>query len=933
MRLPALRLLLRRFGVQLALLYVVITFFTVVTVTMFSVEEQTQRLNNELHNQTVAIAENLATATAQFLVQRDYTSIESILLRAARFPSVISLQIVSTDGQILGDVFKDRFGYIQARYNSPPLSLPRTTYPRTRDYLDKLVIWQPVNLGQHIGWVRVEQSKTVINETKREIWSKNIKSSAEILFFIFILVMLLLRRATRSLSRYTRFADRLNDRHGDQLEIDASSLEFKRLGIALNRASRRIHHQDLAINKILVDLERVAAMAEHSPNIVFSIDAKGDILYANETATATARQLDLPQAELAKLLPPVLRHQLRAGFGKEVIRNSNKESTYKSHTFLWTFSWLEEQAILHCYGTDITQRKQTEDALRSSETHYRTLFDATNDAIFLIEDGVVIDCNSVAPRLFECTKQTLLQHSCQQICTVDNSAEGPPEESIAYRMERAMRGETDTFEYRIRRPNGSTFIAEINLTRIDLEGKATIMLIVRDITEKKVAEENLIKQANFDALTGLPNRVLLLDRLSHAIKMAHREGHMVAVMFVDLDRFKHVNDSFGHAAGDRLLLEVSARLDQAVRESDTVGRLGGDEFLVILDVVDDPMEPETISERILQILAKPFLIDNHEFFIGASIGISIYPTDSHTPEELMRNADSAMYKSKESGRNSFTFYTQELNEKAKRRVKMEAKLQHAIENNELYLVYQPKICARTEEVVGAEALLRWRNPELGQVAPSEFIPLAEECGLIVAIGEWVLEAACHDLMAWQRRFEQKIQIAINVSSRQFQSRALLDTLRRTLSNTNAPAELLKLEITESLLMADAPELVPMLDDIKALGVELSLDDFGTGYSSLSYLKRFPFDELKIDRSFVADITTDPEDAALCEAIIAIAKTLDMDVVGEGVETTEQMEFLRAHGVDLIQGYYYSRPLTCEEFTQLPLFRQRARQDSASHLPC
>ncbi len=908
------RFLPRHFGIQLAAIFTAITSFTIAFVTLHSVEEQTKTLTTELYHQTQAIAENLAVATAQFLVVQDYTSIENILLRAAKFPTITLIQVVDVDGSIIGSVEKDPQGIIQARYTTPPLSPPVTNYPTVRSHKDRTVIWHPIMLGQHIGWVRVSQSNSLVNEMKREIWSKNISNGAVILLSLFVLVILLLRRPSRSLSSYTEFADRLYERQGAQLTVDESSVEFRRLGIALNRTSRRIHHQDLAIKKILADLERVAAMAEHCPNPIFSLNKAHEILYANQAAIDTARLFQMQEHELLRLLPPRLLQQ-HASFDQEALSCIDEETHYGGHTFLWRFSLLREQEIVHCYAIDITLRKATENALRNSEMHYRALFNATHDAIFLIENNTIVNCNSAAATLFHCPAKELLQQPCQNLIPLDSSEidGGAIATSPRSRLDAALAGSAQAFEHQVQRPDGTTFIAEINLTRIELEGKATALAIIRNISERKSAEEALIKQANFDALTGLPNRILLLDRLSHAIKMARREQHLVAVMFVDLDRFKHVNDSFGHATGDRLLLEVASRLEQAVRDSDTVGRLGGDEFLIILDVVEDPLEPENISERILQMMAKPFLIDSHEFYIGASIGISIYPTDSRTPHELMRNADSAMYQSKEGGRNSYTFYTQELNEKAKLRVAMEAQLQHAIENNELKLVYQPKIDANTEEVVGAEALLRWHNPALGDVPPDIFIPLAEDSGLIIDIGEWVLETACYDLMQWQNRYGRNIQVAINISTRQFQSNALLNSIRRTITNTGVITRLLKLEITESLLISDSPDLIPMLDAIKAEGILLSLDDFGTGYSSLSYLKRFPFDELKIDRSFVNDITTDPDDAALCEAIIVIAKTLEMEVVAEGAETTAQVEFLCAHGVDTIQGYYYSRPLTEQEF--------------------
>ncbi len=923
--LQTIRSFFHHFGVKLATIFAALTSLTIVIFTLLNVEEQTRILTEELHNQAGAVAQNLATITAQHVATRDHTAIETTLLRAARFPSIRRIQVIDAEGRLLGSVAR-LDGTPTPLYTDEVPTPPASITPVTQAFKEETVIWYPVTVPELVGWVRVVQSNALIEQAEREIWFKNIRNGAVGLILLFLLVIAILRRPSLSLSRYTEFADRLNERYGAQLEVDESSIEFRRLGNALNRASRRIHHQDLAIQKILADLERVAALVEHSPNVVFSLDENLDVVYANHSAMELVGRFDLEVHALRELLPKGL-VDTALFEGRRSLANAKFETHYRGHAFLWTFSLLREQRILNCYATDITERKRAEDALRSSESHYRTLFNSTSDAIFLVEDGQVIDCNSVAPRLFGRPREALVGQSCDTLCRAIRK-EG--EATMSQRIAEVLRDGPQSFEMVIEREDGS-FVAEASLTRVDLEGRAVTLVLIRDISARKSAEEALIKQANFDPLTNLPNRTLVIDRLSHAMKVAHRERHQVAVLFVDLDRFKHINDSFGHSAGDHLLLEVANRLRLAVRESDTVGRLGGDEFLIILEVIEDPIEAEIISERILRTLARPFLISNMEFYIGASIGISIYPADSLTPHELMRNADSAMYQSKESGRNRFTFYTRELNDKAKRRVKMESHLQHAMDRGELYLEYQPKIDAASGRIKGVEALLRWHNPELGQVPPSLFVPLAEDSGLIVAIGDWVLESACRDLMRWRRHHDHEIQIAINVSTRQFHANTLLDTLGRTLEEHRVPAELLKLEITESLLVADSPDMVPMFGRLKALGVQLSLDDFGTGYSSLSYLKRFPFDELKIDRSFVNDITTDPEDAALCEAIIAIAKTLGMEVVGEGAETIDQIEFLRRRGVDTIQGYYYSRPLRGEALEKLlasggPLPRRRDEEE-------
>ncbi|HHJ80904.1 MAG TPA: EAL domain-containing protein, partial [Candidatus Tenderia electrophaga] len=435
-----------------------------------------------------------------------------------------------------------------------------------------------------------------------------------------------------------------------------------------------------------------------------------------------------------------------------------------------------------------------------------------------------------------------------------------------------------------------------------------------DISERKRAQEELVKQANIDPLTGLPNRNLALDRLEQAITRAHREKHLVCVMFIDLDRFKTVNDSFGHSTGDKLLEKVAKQLLGCVREGDTVARLGGDEFLVILDGIDEAIHSELYAEHILDTLNQPFHLANNEFFVGASIGITIYPDDGTTPPVLLRNADTAMYQAKNNGRGGFRFFTQALNDEAVLRVKMEACLRHAIENNELHLEYQPQLCAKTGKLKGVEALVRWNNPELGMVPPATFIPLAEDTGLVFEIGEWVLQTACQDLSKWMKLYPSSLSVAVNISSPQFRSDRLIEAIKQTLVDTGVLATQLEVEITEGLLLDDSPRTLAMLNELKAMGISLALDDFGTGYSSLSYLKRYPFDILKIDQSFVRDISTDPGDAAVCQTIIAIASKLGMKVIGEGVETKAQLDFLAENGVDIIQGYYYSKPLNAVDFS-------------------
>ena len=440
----------------------------------------------------------------------------------------------------------------------------------------------------------------------------------------------------------------------------------------------------------------------------------------------------------------------------------------------------------------------------------------------------------------------------------------------------------------------------------------TNLRLQKEIGERQQAEERVLHQANHDALTGLPNRRLLLDRLGQALALAHRESHHVAVLFMDLDRFKTINDSLGHMAGDALLQTVAQRLSASLREGDTVSRLGGDEFVVVLPRLDEPKAAEKVAIKLVEALAPPFQLGGQELRVSASIGISLFPEDGRDTEALLRNADSAMYHAKDMGRNNYQFFMEQMNVAAAERLRLENDLHRALERREFELHYQPRISVASGGACGIEALIRWRRPERGLVPPGQFIPLAEDTGLIVAIGEWVIDVACRQAVAWCAAGLPHLPVAVNLSPRQFRHSNLVGTVAQALGRHGWPSNLLELEITEGVLMQHTDETLKTLEALNRLGVGLAIDDFGTGYSSLSYLKRFPVDCLKIDQSFVRDITVDPEDAAIVTAIIGLAHSLGLAVVAEGVETPNQLAFIREAGCDEAQGYHFSRPMPADQ---------------------
>ncbi len=438
----------------------------------------------------------------------------------------------------------------------------------------------------------------------------------------------------------------------------------------------------------------------------------------------------------------------------------------------------------------------------------------------------------------------------------------------------------------------------------------------KDISERKLDEERIQFLANHDALTSLPNRAMFSEMLNLAIQNARRYNRNFAVLFIDLDRFKNINDTLGHDAGDKLLQEMGTRLTQTVRASDVVARLGGDEFVVLVQEVAEPKQVAAVARKILSALVEPMSIQGQECRLTASIGICMYPSEAQNEQALMKNADIAMYRAKEDGKNNYKFYSEEINIHTFERMALETSLRRGLERNEFFLHYQAKLDLHTKRITGVEALVRWQHPDLGMVPPVQFIPLAEETGLIVPIGKWVLNTACAQNVAWQREGLPPLSMAVNLSARQFADEDLVKDIADALENSGMKPELLEIELTESMVIQNPERAGKVLAEIKKMGVRLAIDDFGVGYSSLTHLKRFPIDTLKVDRSFIRDLPQDPEDRAICEAIIAMGKSLKLTVIAEGVETLEQQTFLHDHACDEMQGFFFSKPIPSGEFAEL-----------------
>ncbi|MEC4687986.1 MAG: EAL domain-containing protein [Nitrospirota bacterium] len=554
-------------------------------------------------------------------------------------------------------------------------------------------------------------------------------------------------------------------------------------------------------------------------------------------------------------------------------------------------------------------RKRTDDALRAAKDYAENLIDSSLDMIISVDvNRNIVEFNRAAEQVFGYTKAEVLGNPIDLLYA--DTSEGR-------QLHKNTQDGGFTGEVANKKKNGEIFYSYVSASVMrDATGAPVgVMGISRDITERKRAEEIIVRQAYHDALTNLANRRLFMDRLTQALTRVQWHKRLVSVLFLDLDHFKSINDALGHSVGDLLLQAVAERLTTCVRQGDTVARLGGDEFAIALADVARTSDIPKVAQKIIDTLSGPYVLEGRELFITTSIGICIYPDDAQDAETLVKNADVAMYRAKKHGRNNFQHYSPDMNAQAFERLAIETSLRHALEREEFFLEYQPQVDIETGRIIGYEALVRWRHPDLGVMPPGKFIPLAEESGLIVAIGEWVLRSACAQNRAWQTAGFPPIRVAVNVSPRQLRHESLLGAVGRALRETGLHPNWLELELTESI-MQDADEAIRLLSQLQAIGVQIAIDDFGTGYSSLNHLKRYPIHKLKIDQSFVRDVTHDPHDRAIVTAIIALAHSLNLKAIAEGVETEEQLAYLRSLKCDEAQGYFLGRPMPAQNATKL-----------------
>jgi diguanylate cyclase (GGDEF)-like protein/PAS domain S-box-containing protein len=676
---------------------------------------------------------------------------------------------------------------------------------------------------------------------------------------------------------------------------------------------------------------RYRGLLEAAPDAMVVVDQDGEIVLLNVQAEKQFgyRRDELVGQKVKNIIPEGFAERLIAdgtrsaaealaqeiGTGIELTGRRKDGSEFPIEIML---SPLEsaEGVLVTAAIRDISVRKAAEKHLAQMESRYRGLLEAAPDAMVVVnQDGEIVLLNVQAEKQFGYRRDELVGQKVKNIIP-----EGFAERLIAdgtRSAAEALAQEIGTgIELTGRRKDGSEFPIEIMLSPLKGAESVLVTAAIRNITTRKKAEALMIHSSEHDFLTGLPNRMLLSDRVNQAIRMAIRHKRKVAVLFLDLDGFKHINDSLGHPTGDKLLQSVGKRLVDCVRGSDTVSRQGGDEFVVLLSEEEDSEDASITAKRMQRAVAEAHFIDQHDLHVTCSVGVSVYPDDGLNAETLIKNADTAMYQAKANGRQKYQYFKPAMNVRAVERQSLEESLRRALERQEFVVHYQPKINLKTGRITGAEALLRWTHPTRGPVPPGQFIPVAEDCGLILPIGTWVLRQACQQAQAWVDAGLPLGNMAVNISAMQLQNENFLEGVFAILQDTRLDPRLLELELTESVLMKHAESTASILTALRGRGVQVAVDDFGTGYSSLSYLRKFPIDALKIDQSFVRQITTVPDEIIIVKAVIGLGRSLKLRVVAEGVETQEQLAFLKAHQCDEAQGYYFSRPVLPEQFAKL-----------------
>ncbi len=904
-----------RLAVQVPLLVTILVVATIGFFSWFTADKQAQLVSHGLQLRLNVLARNVATSSADYLLSGDLASLEQLVIQAADFPGVLRIQVSDHEGTVLADVKREPGSSPHPIFGLKKIPLPSGEKPVLINRGDEIQYWYPIVVGNQLGWVVINHSLSEVNQITSLLWQDSIITGIIAILASIVLLSYFLRRPLSAIQRAATFAKNLDELQGKKIKVERHAIEIQELDEALNIASIRLREasKGLSDQKFALDQSSIVSIS----------DTNGQITYVNEkycviSGYSREELLNFNQYFLSsdfyteEFFKDLQNTVLDGHVWQGELQNRKKDSGV-----FWVRAtivpFMDEKGKPYQFVSimnDITERKQAEAQMKKLSS----ALEKTADSVFITDTAGVIEY--VNPAFEEVTGYSRDEAIGNKAGIVKS---GRMDHGFYNRMWLMIKGgEVFSDVFINRKKGGELYYEEKTITPLkDDDGNITHFISTgKDITERMQVQERMQYLAQHDILTDLPNRMLFLDRLNQALARSHWHKRHVALFFLDLDRFKVINDTLGHDAGDRLLQTVAKRLGECVREGDTIARLGGDEFTVILEDVATQSDIPVVARKIIESMSKPFYINNRELFITVSIGISVSPGDANNAADLVRNADTAMYRAKDEGRNNYQFYSVDMDINALERLNLETSLRRALEREEFILYYQPQINIRTGYIFGVEALIRWNHPDLGLVSPAKFIPLLEETGLIIQVGEWVLRTACAQTRVWQVAGLVPLQVSINMSAYQFNDPGLPDIISRTLHKSGLDPALLEIEITESVFMQHTHTIKTTFQKLRDLGVRVAIDDFGTGYSSLSYLRRYPVDCLKVDQSFVHDITTDPDDAEIVKAILAMAQSLKLSIIAEGVETQEQLKFLQEWGCELMQGLLFSPPLPTNEIELL-----------------
>lgn len=913
------------------------------------------------------LADDVGNAVVPYLAQARYPALEGVLRQTALNRDILLLQVVGSDGRLRGQVRREGAD-VEARFDAPDqlLAIPHDPSPRLDLTGEHVEVWRPIEAEKRLGWVRVVKRLSESGRLESHLWRDFFLVFLPMVAASALLTWLTLSRPMTLLRQAAEFATRLPRNEGRQLDISTNIREFSALSMALNDASRHLMEQEQALRHSRRREESrsqiYAAMALGQPlpqvleRIVTSIEqeAPGCLASILVLDHVTQRLVhgaapSLPEAFCKAVNGMPIREGIGScGSAAYLNRQVIVEDVFTHPYWAKAHDLARLAGVASCWSEPIrdtggqvlgTFAIYHRHPAKPSRADLDLIHQAAHLASLAIERQHAQEALQQAASVYEASGEGIMVTDQDQIIIAVNPAFTrltgyPPEEVIGKSPRVLSSGSMDFGFYRSmwsalqadgqwqgelwnKRKDGTIFAEWLTINVIhDEAGKIYRYVgVFSDISEKKKAEETIWQQANYDQLTGLPNRRLFCDRLEQDLRRAERDGSMLAVMFVDLDRFKNVNDTMGHGAGDELLIEAARRLERGLRESDMVARLASDEFAVALTQVTDAGAVDRVAQSLLQSLAEPYALSDGLTYLSATIGITLFPSDGGDTESLLLNSARAMNAAKQRGANTFSWYTLELQAAAQVRSDLGRHLRTAIAENQFRVYYQPIIDMASGRVVKAEALIRWQHPERGLVGPMTFIPLAEDLGLIGEIGDWVFRSVVRQARKWLDRGID-LQYSVNKSPRQFGATDNLASWLAFLEEVNLPANKMVVEITEGLLLDARSDVIEQLAQLRSAGIQIAIDDFGTGYSALSYLQQFDIDYLKIDRSFVKDLGEDVNDRALADAIVVMAHKLGIKVIAEGVETEQQRDWLQQARCDYVQGYFYAKPLPPEEFESL-----------------